>query len=209
LGNPLSTIGMCASALAAGCSPIEMRMAADLIERSVAWMHRMIRDLSDVASIEAGRLALESRAEDPAVLIAAAVEMFAASARDAGVEPTMRAASNLPLVQADAGRVLQVLGNLLTNALRHTASGGRVAVSADVDRDLVRFTVDDTGTGITAEDLPHVFDRFWHKRDSAQRGSGLGLPIVRGIVEAHGGLVDVRSTPGEGSHFSFTIPVAR
>jgi signal transduction histidine kinase len=105
--------------------------------------------------------------------------------------------------------VLQVLGNLVTNAFRYTASGGCISLHAECDPAGVRFTVQDTGTGIPAEELPHVFDRFWPRRHAARGGSGLGLPIVRGIVEAHGGAVEVRSTTGEGSRFSFTIPRSR
>ena len=101
-----------------------------------------------------------------------------------------------------------MLGNLLTNALKYTPRGGRIWLSAAADPLGVRFAVEDTGAGIAAESLPHVFDRFWHGRRASRPGGGLGLPIVRGIVEAHGGTVDVRSTIGEGSWFSFTIPIA-
>jgi PAS domain S-box-containing protein len=209
LGSPLSTIGMCARVLAARDAPPSERVATvDLIERCVASAHRMIHDLSDVASIETGRLALDVRAEAPSDLLTAAGEMFAARAQSADVELEIRAANDLPTVSADAGRVLQALSNLVTNALKFTESGGHVRLSAEPDPNGVRFVVEDTGTGITAEDLPHVFDRFWHKRRAAQPGSGLGLPIVRGIIEAHGGQISVESTLGEGSRFSFTVPSA-
>jgi signal transduction histidine kinase len=134
--------------------------------------------------------------------------MFAGEALTAGVELRTRAAPDIPAVCADAGRLLQVFGNLLGNALRHTASGDRITLRAERDPVGVRFAVEDTGMGITAEDLPHLFDRFWHNRRAAQKGSGLGLPIVRGIVEAHGGEVGVESTPGQGSRFTFTVPIA-
>jgi PAS domain S-box-containing protein len=209
LGSPLSTIGTCAHLLAQTGTPASERAAAvDLIERCVAWMHRMIRDLSDIASIETGRLALSVRPESPVALLAAAAEVVAATARQAGVGLETSAAPDLPSVRADAGRVLQVLGNLVANAVRHTHRGGRVTLHAQRDPAGIRFTVEDTGTGIEADDLPHVFDRFWHTRRGPQRGSGLGLPIVRGIVEAHGGSVDVTSTIGEGTRFGFTIPTA-
>ena len=108
----------------------------------------------------------------------------------------------------DALRVIQVLGNLVTNALRHTPSGGRITLHAELGAAVVRFMVEDTGSGIAPEELPHLFDRFWHGRHAAQRGSGLGLPLVRGIVHAHGGAVDVSSAIGVGSRFGFTIPIA-
>jgi signal transduction histidine kinase len=211
LGSPLSTIGICARVLATGgtCSATESLATIDLIERCVGSMQRLIRDLADVASIETGRLALDRRAESPATLLTAATEMFAARAQSVGVELETRVSPGLPPVFADAGRVVQVLGNLLTNALRYTANGGRVTLLAESsDPAGIRFAVKDTGTGIAAEDVPHVFDRFWHKRPTALRGGGLGLPIVRGIVEAHGGSVEVTSTSSEGTVISFTIPRA-
>jgi PAS domain S-box-containing protein len=207
LGSPLSAIRICAHVLAhSATSSAERAGAADLIDRCVESMQRQIRDLTDVASIESGQLSLDARNEAPSALVTGAAEMFAATANLAGVRLETRAAPDLPAVRADAGRVIQVLGNLLTNALRHTPSGGRVTLHAELEAAAVHFTVEDTGSGIAPEQLPHLFDRFWHRRPAAQRGSGLGLPIVRGIVEAHGGAVDVRSTIGAGSRFGFTIP---
>lgn len=205
LGSPLSIIDICARLLReSGASSSTVA----LIERTVVSMHRMIRDLSDVASIETGRLAVERRAEAPAALLSAAADMYAPAARLAGLVLEMRAAPDLPAVHADAGRVLQVLGNLIANAFRHTCAGGGVSLRAERDPAGVRFTVEDNGAGISAEELPHLFDRFWHRRRVSQRGGGLGLPIVKGIVEAHGGAVEVSSATGEGSRFSFTIPTA-
>jgi PAS domain S-box-containing protein len=208
LGSPLSTIGMCANVLAkTTTTSSERESAADLIDRCLESMHRQIRDLTDVANIESGRLALNARGETPIALVRAAAEMFAAAAKVAGVVLETRASSDLPTVRADAVRVNQVLGNLLTNALRHTPRGGRVILRAELRTEVVRFSVEDNGSGIEADDLPHLFDRFWHGRHAAQHGDGLGLSIVRGIVEAHGGAVDVSSTIGEGSRFGFTLPI--
>jgi PAS domain S-box-containing protein len=208
LGSPLSTIGMCAKVLAQAATSLSERASAiDLINRCVESMHRQLRDLTDVANVESGRLALNVRSEAPSALVAAAAEMFAATATDAGVGLEARVSPELPSVRADAERVNQVLGNLLTNALRHTPRGGRITLRAELDAVFVRFTVEDTGSGIAEEELPHLFDRFWHRRRAAQRGGGLGLTIVRGIVEAHGGAIDVSSTVGEGSRFGFTIPI--
>jgi PAS domain S-box-containing protein len=207
LGSPLRTIGVCAEVLAQfAASFSECDGAVDLIDRCVKSMQQQIHDLTDVAIIESGRLALNARCESASDLVSTAVEMFATTADVAGVDLETCVAPALPAVRADAVRVNQVLGNLLTNALRHTPRGGRVALRAELDAAAVRFTVLDTGSGIAAEELSHLFDRFWEGRRAAQRGGGLGLPIVRGIVEAHGGAVDVCSTVGEGSRFSFTIP---
>jgi signal transduction histidine kinase len=199
---------MCANVLAkTTTTSSERESAADLIDRCLESMHRQIRDLTDVANIESGRLALNARGETPIALVRAAAEMFVAAAKVAGVVLETRASSDLPTVRADAVRVNQVLGNLLTNALRHTPRGGRVILRAELRTEVVRFSVEDNGSGIEADDLPHLFDRFWHGRHAAQHGDGLGLSIVRGIVEAHGGAVDVSSTIGEGSRFGFTLPI--
>jgi signal transduction histidine kinase len=101
-----------------------------------------------------------------------------------------------------------MLGNLVTNSLRFTEPGGHVTLQAEPDPTGVRFVVEDTGGGIAPEDLPHVFDRFWQRQQGGGHGSGLGLSIVRGIVDAHAGQVMVESTPGKGSRFSLTLPTA-
>ena len=119
---------------------------------------------------------------------------------------------NLPSVSADADRVVQVLTNLLGNALRHTRAGGRVAVEAEVREKAVDFGVVDTGEGIPAEDLPRVFERFYRVEKSRSRdggGSGLGLAISRALVEAMGGSVRAESAgAGKGARFSFSLPLA-
>jgi PAS domain S-box-containing protein len=209
LGTPLSTIAMCARALVDRDEPFEdRRQVVALIDRAVSYMYHMIRDLSDVASIEAGRLGLDLRTEDPAVIVAAVVEMLAGAASDRGVALGTTIGADLPTIRADATRVLQGLGNLVTNAVRFTERGGHITLRAEREGSGVRFTVEDSGAGISADDLPHVFDRFWHKRrEVGGSGRGLGLAITRGIVEAHGGQLRAESTLGRGSEFSFTIPV--
>jgi signal transduction histidine kinase len=109
----------------------------------------------------------------------------------------------------DERRILQVFSNLLANAMRHTSPQGRVTLAAQAEKDAVIFTVEDTGTGIPAEHLPRIFDRFWHYRQgTAGKGTGLGLAIARGIVEAHGGRIWVESPPGQGATFRFTVPLS-
>jgi PAS domain S-box-containing protein len=210
LGTPLSTIAMCARALVDQDEPFEdRRKVVDLIDRAVSYMYHMIRDLSDVASIEAGHLALDLHAEDPAAIVAAAAEMLAGTALDRGVALETKSGADLPTIRADATRVLQGLGNLVTNAVQFTERGGCITLRAEREGSGVRFTVEDTGAGISADDLPYVFDRFWHKRRGVGgNGRGLGLAITRGIVEAHGGQLRAESTLGRGSEFSFTLPVA-
>jgi signal transduction histidine kinase len=117
-------------------------------------------------------------------------------------------------VWADRERVLQVLANLCGNAVKFTPDGGTVTVRAALDGDdgadggAIRIACIDTGPGIAAADLPHVFDRFWQARSTRRAGAGLGLAIAKGIVEAHGGTISAASKPGEGSTFAFTLPVA-
>lgn len=208
LGAPLSTIALGASALRD--QPFEVRRkAVDLIDQAVAYMQRLIRDLTDVASIEAGHLALDLGDEDPAAILARVGEMLGAAAADRGVGLATRVSAGLPLIRADAARLVEALTNLGTNAVQFTERGGTVTVRAEAEEAGVRFTVEDTGQGISAEDLPHVFDRYWQKRHRANRhGTGLGLAITRGIVEAHGSALRADSTVGVGSRFSFRIQAA-
>jgi signal transduction histidine kinase len=210
LGAPLSTIALGASALASREHPFEVRRrAVALIDQAVLYMQHLISDLSDVASIEAGHLALDLGDEDPAAILARVGEMLGAAAADRGVGLETRAGAGLPPIRADAARLVQALTNLGTNAVQFTDRGGSVSVRAEAEEAGVRFTVEDTGQGISAEDLPHVFDRYWQKRHRANRhGTGLGLAITRGIVEAHGSALRAESTVGVGSRFSFTIPAA-
>ena len=119
----------------------------------------------------------------------------------------MELPQGLPDVWADRDRLLQVFENLIGNALKFTARGGRMTVGASPRNGQVVFWVSDTGVGISAENVPHLFDRFWQARNTRREGAGLGLPIVKGIVEGHGGRVRVESAPGRGRTFFFTIPI--
>jgi len=115
----------------------------------------------------------------------------------------------LPPTAADRRRIAQILGNLVTNALRHTPAGGTVTLSAAAEAGEIKVVVADTGIGIAAEELPYIFERFWRGEKSRARAggaSGLGLTIARQLVEAHGGKIGVESTPGQGSRFWFTVP---
>ena len=176
------------------------------IRDAVTQMQRLRQDLLDVASIEAGRLSVEPEPHDPATLLAEAREMFGPVAAEHGVELVLRPAEPLPAVRVDRSRMLQVLGNLIGNAVKFTPREGRITLAAAVAADGVCLSVSDTGTGIPAEHLPHVFDRFWKVREGNRHGAGLGLAIARGIVEAHGGEIRVESTPGVGTTFSLTLP---
>jgi signal transduction histidine kinase len=114
--------------------------------------------------------------------------------------------ADLPDIWVDRDRLLQIFENLVGNALKFTQPGGSVTVGALPREDCVLFWVADTGIGVATKDIPHLFDRFWQAQRTERRGAGLGLPIVKGLVEAHGGRIWVESTLGRGSTFFFTIP---
>src|SRR5690606_22691578 len=116
------------------------------------------------------------------------------------------AGEDVPAISADRDRILQVLTNLIGNAIKFTPEGGRIEVRAERALEGVRFSVSDTGRGISAEDFPNLFRPFWQAQGGGLDGAGLGLMIARGIVEAHGGTIRAESTPGQGSTFTFTIP---
>ena len=211
LRNPLSAIAMCTRALLEQIPP-ESEAQRELLRTaydSTQWMHRMIQDLLDVSSIEAGKLAIERRREAVAPLLERTVSVFERDAATRGVTLVRDEEPGLPWILADADRVVQVLANLVGNALKFTPAGGKITIGARRAGDDVAISVADSGAGIPPEHVPHVFDRYWQARRSAQRhGAGLGLAIAQGIVEAHGGRIVVRSTLDEGSEFTFTIPVA-
>lgn len=211
LRNPLSAIAMCTRALLEQLPP-EREAQRELLRTaydSTQWMHRMIQDLLDVSSIEAGKLAVERRREDVDVLIERTLSMFEREADQRGVRLVHVDGHGVPPVLADADRIVQVLANLVGNAMKYTPSGGSITLSTEPAGGDVALTVSDTGAGIPPEHLAHIFDRYWQaRRSSAKRGAGLGLAISRGIVEAHGGRITVESSVGEGSTFRFTLPAS-
>jgi PAS domain S-box-containing protein len=209
LRNPISAIAMCARVLREN-PPTDAAARKELlgtISESTEWMNRLIEDLLDVASIERGQLSLEVRPQEPSQLALRALHMFEVEAAEHGIALEARLPTNLPLAAADGARVVQVLGNLLRNAIKFTPRNGQVTIAVEPRDTGLMFVVTDTGPGITAENQRRVFDRYWQASGGARtRGSGLGLSIAKGIVEAHGGRVWVESEVGKGSTFAFTIP---
>ena len=173
-------------------------------------LETLIEDLFELSKMDAGALELHRAAVPVTDLIAPATEGLHAQAAEAEVILHAMVAPGLPPVFADSQRVARVLLNLLGNALRHTPAGGAIAVTAGPDGSFVRISVRDSGTGIAAADLPHVFERFYRGEKSRSRshgGAGLGLAIAHGLVEAHGGRIWAESGPGEGATISFTLPI--
>ncbi|WP_018568543.1 sensor histidine kinase [Streptomyces sp. PsTaAH-124] len=173
-------------------------------------LQRVIDDLQDLAAADAGTLRLHREPLGARDLLDQVAAAHRVAARAAGV--TLRTdRADGPCLDADPVRMRQVLGNLVSNALRHTPADGTVTLAAHRDGGTVVLTVADTGTGIAPDDLPHVFDRFWRAEKSRSRrtgGSGLGLAIVRQLVEAHGGTAAAASEPGAGSVFTLRLPAA-
>ncbi|KFE62359.1 ATP-binding protein [Hyalangium minutum] len=167
---------------------------------------RLISDLLDWGRLEEGRLPLELREEESGTLLTDAVDSIRTLAENHQLSVMMDVPDDLPWVRCDRTRVLQVLGNLLGNAVKFTEAGGQLTVSARDQGGEVSFHVRDTGKGIAPEQLAYVFDRYWQAKDAASRGAGLGLAIAKGLVEAHGGRIWAESTPGKGSTFSFSLP---
>jgi PAS domain S-box-containing protein len=208
LKNPLHTIGMAADLLEMPLTGDQREKQLDIIRRTVARANRMVSDLLDVARLQSGReMSIERRPLRIQPLLTEAVEAFRFQAERKHQQLTCDAPDGLPPVLADHDRLVQALTNLIGNAVKFTPEGGRIHVGTGVDASgAVRFEVSDTGRGIAAGLLPHLFEPFTQARDTATLGTGLGLSITRGIVEAHGGAITVRSEPGRGTTFTFTLP---
>ncbi|HST62063.1 MAG TPA: ATP-binding protein [Longimicrobium sp.] len=210
LRNPLNAILLAATVLGEFGDPERLdardRKQIEVIRRAADQMTALTQDLVEVSALESGTVTVNPRACAPATLLSG-VDLFAAEAEEKGIALRTSLPDELPRVQADYGRVLQAMGNLLGNAVKFTPAGGEVEVGASRAAEYVRFWVRDTGPGIEREHLPRLFDRFWQARRGGYAGAGLGLAIVRGIVEAHGGQVWAESEPGAGSTFHFTLRI--
>ena len=211
LRNPLSVIDMCVASLEGRMTAQDeaARSLLTTIESSTTWMHRLIEDLLDVARLEAGRLSLEREPRDLVRLISEATMMLEPLVAEKSLSLREELPEYLPRANVDARRIVQVLENLVSNAVKHTAPGGTIRIRAESTDGEVRIAVRDSGTGIPPENRPRLFDRFWQAVGARRGGAGLGLAIAKGIVEAHGGRIWVESQVGVGSTFTFSIPLER
>ena len=207
LKSPLNAMMMATTMLERGAEGEARARHLSVLRRAGGRMERLVRDLLDLSSLEAGRLALRPRAVDPAALVTDALAQQAPLAESGGVALAADVPADVPRIRADRDRILQALSSLVSNAIAFTPRGGAVAVRCRADDGALRLEVEDTGGGIAPSVRHLVFDAFWRPQDSHQ-GTGLGLAIARGIVEAHGGTIAFESEPGRGTTFRLTLPLA-
>lgn len=211
LRNPLNAVMLAAQLMKMSddMPPGEMEQL-ETIELSAQRMRRLIEDLLDVTRLEGGKqLPIEPAPLEVKPLLQETYELFKTQAASSAIALDADAADDVPPVYADHHRVIQVLSNLVGNAMKFTPAGGRIVVHATRSDGQVLFAVSDTGPGIPQRNLKDIFNPYWQAKRTARLGAGLGLPIAKGIVEAHGGKIWVESEPGKGTTFFFTLPVAR
>jgi PAS domain S-box-containing protein len=213
LRNPVNAVKMLAAAILRAKDvsdvPADVAQHAQVMLEAARQMDSLIQDLLDVSKLESGRMAVSPRVVAIGELVAQASETLMPIAAQATISlQTPIGGGELPLVDVDPDRIVQVLSNLIGNAIKYTQPGGDVRVLATADQDVVRVSVVDTGVGIAEHELPRVFDRFWQSKRTNRSGAGLGLAIARGIVRAHGGRIWIESVVGKGTRVHFTVPRA-
>jgi signal transduction histidine kinase len=211
LRTPLTSLLAVIEALDDGV--VEDRQTADRYlssaRQQVRQLETLIEDLFELSRLDAGVMKLELRAVPVSVLIDEALESVRLQAEATAIHLEARRDPNLPSVHVDGERIGRVLLNLLSNALRYTASAGKIVLNARRRESDVQISVQDSGAGIASSDLPHIFESFYRGEKSRSRlhgGAGLGLAIARGLVEAHGGRMWAESEPGTGTSVHFTVP---
>ncbi|WP_434649273.1 ATP-binding protein [Pseudomonas sp. D1-2] len=211
LRNPMTVIsmlcGMMQKAFSSDGSHSSKRIssAIDTMQQAASRMNSLLEDLLDTSRIDAGRYTIHPKPMDVSQIFEDACSLLTPLASAKAIDISFHAEPNLR-INADPERLFQVLSNLIGNAIKFTPQKGSVGISAMSVGDEIVFSVRDTGEGIAPEQLPHVFDRYWTTKDGNPNGTGLGLYISKGIVQAHGGKLQAESQPGKGSEFRFTVP---
>jgi signal transduction histidine kinase len=208
LRNPLTSIELKAALLQRLAHTQDLQESAQSIAATVRQMERLIGAMLDVSVIESGRFVVNPAPCNVVGLLRECIDTFSPLFAASGVRLETRASHRLT-VQADCERVQQLMSNLLGNALKYAPARSVVRVTVEERAGLARFAVADAGPGIAGTDVPHVFDRFWKHEQGGKKGTGLGLFIAKGIVEAHGGEIGVHSEPGRGATFYFTLHLAQ
>ena len=208
LRTPMARLRGTAESALASNDPVVLRGAlADCVEESDRIM-AMLNTLMDISEAETGTMALQKTRTELAQLVAQTVDLYEDVAEEAGVEIHTKIAPQVA-VEADVNRLRQVLANIVDNAVKYTPRGGSIEISAGQDGEMAWLRVSDTGSGITPEELPRVWERLYRgDKSRSTRGLGLGLSLVKAIVEAHGGRVTIHSTPGAGTTVEVRLPVS-
>jgi signal transduction histidine kinase len=211
LQTPLASMQVIIEALAdrVVTDPLTEQRYLSTLQKNIRDLSELIDDLFQMTQLDAGGLPLDLNHASLLDLLSDTLESFQAQASQQGIALSASIAPQVGMVTMDTARIGRVLNNLISNALRHTKSGGQVQLVAERQAGLVRIKVMDSGEGIAPEDLPYVFDQFYRGEKSRSRqtgGAGLGLAIARGIIQAHGGEISVESQLGSGSTFCFTLP---
>jgi signal transduction histidine kinase len=211
LRTPLASIRLLVEALADGVATDEQTVQQYLVQakKQIDRLSLLVEDLFQVSQLDTGSLPLQLEAASLSDLISDTLESFSALAAQSRVTLSGSAAPGVDPLMIDVQRMGRALNNLVSNALRHTPPEGRVDIHAGLTDDGVLLSISDTGEGISPDDLPYVFERFYRGEKSRSRASGgadLGLAITRGIVEAHGGSIRVESEPGKGTVFTIVLP---
>jgi|SRR4051812_39557965 signal transduction histidine kinase len=208
IGAIVVTSGLLASRAAGDVDGSQVVACTERIQRYAARMNRLIGDLVDITSIDAGKLAVTATRGDAGLLISEVVDTFQTAAAARNIVLAAQVVDGTLLAEFDHGRLLQVLANLISNSIKFTPEGGRVLVRGERVAAGVRFCVSDSGPGISAGMLEAVFERFRQGAEGAGRGLGLGLHISKCIVNAHGGTIWAESGPGEGTRIYFVVPAS-
>lgn len=215
LRNPANAIKMLIRSVLEEETPVPLSDGIterlQVVRQAAEQIDALIQDLLDVSRLEAGRLTVSRVPADVRWLVSRSVEAMRPHAETSGVALRMNVPADLPIIRADPDRVLQTLSNVIGNAIKFTPGGGSVLVTVELKGDAVEFAVSDTGIGVAADLLPRVFDRFFQVSSATgggrRHGAGLGLPIARGIVEAHGGQIWMESDVTTGTTVRFTLPI--
>jgi signal transduction histidine kinase len=205
LKNPLSSIDLNAQLLLRSENAATKKFGM-MIEKSSTTMRSLIQDLLDHTKLEAGHLSLDLKEYELNLILADAKVVLEPLALQKAIRLEFELLDKTICIFCDRQGLLRIISNLVGNAIKFTREGGRIKVRAFPDPKALVIEVSDTGPGITPEEIPHLFDRYWQAKQTARQGTGLGLAIVKGLVEAHGGRIWVKSQIGEGSVFSFTLP---
>jgi two-component system OmpR family sensor kinase/two-component system sensor histidine kinase BaeS len=203
LRTPLSVLQGRLEGLLDGVYPRDDQTIGEVIEET-KMLARLVDDLRTLANAESGTLTLRKEPTDPAALIQEVVRSFAGDAQSKQISIRNDLPQELPIITIDPLRIREVLVNLISNAVRHTPEAGNIVVAAQVANGRTVVSVTDSGPGISPQDLPKIFDRFY--KGATSRGSGLGLTIAQNLVRGHGGEIQAETFPGNGAKITFTIP---